>query len=121
LAFLHNAAGGEARVAVELNVLPLGTGEGLEASQPAGFGIAAVYPNPFNSLATIRFELSRTTYHHLKVYDLNGREVVVLFEGWGKSGRHSLAFNSTRLPSGIYIIRLVTPEAVDSRKVALVK
>ncbi len=67
-----------------------------------GISLSA-YPNPFNPSTTISFELTEATDVTLKVYDLLGREVSTLVNGWLSAQTHSYLFDASNLSSGIYI------------------
>ena len=78
-------------------------GEGV-GSQPSGFGLS-VYPNPFNSTAVVSCRLSVDGWVKVGLYDLNGRLVQTLAEGWMEAGQHSLLLDGDGFSSGVYIIR----------------
>lgn len=78
-------------------------------------------PNPFNPSTVIRYQLTDTENTHLAIYDVLGREVVVLVNGTQSAGIHHIAFDATGLASGVYLYRLRTPTASYSRKMHLVK
>lgn len=88
---------------------------------PSGFSLSQNYPNPFNPLTTINYVLEENSRVILRVYDLLGREVQTLFSGVQNKGKHSVEFNASRLPSGIYFYRLETPKSVISRKMTVLK
>lgn len=63
-------------------------------------------PNPFRDNATILVETEEATPLQVKVYDVLGREVATLIEGYVSGGRHSAVFQAGTLPSGLYFCRL---------------
>ena len=69
----------------------------------------------------IRFTLPVSEYVTLKVYDLQGREVVSLLEDWKDAGVHSIEFDARRLPSGVYFYKLQTEHITDMKKLLLMK
>ncbi|MFB0516681.1 MAG: FlgD immunoglobulin-like domain containing protein [Candidatus Neomarinimicrobiota bacterium] len=84
------------------------------------------YPNPFNPETTIQFELPAASNVSVMVYDLAGREVIRLVDGYMEPGYHQTQWNGRNasgqnFPSGIYIARLVTPEYTRSIKMLLLK
>lgn len=84
------------------------------------------FPNPFNPTTTIRFELPKASEVYLVVYDLMGREVTRLKEEKMPAGYHQVRWNGRdrygrNLASGIYIVRLATPEYTHSIKTMLLK
>ncbi|MGD9486968.1 MAG: T9SS type A sorting domain-containing protein [Calditrichaceae bacterium] len=79
------------------------------------------YPNPFNPATAIRFELSAAGTVSLKVYDLLGKEVRTLVNGWIASGAHEVLFDGSNLASGVYFYRLETKDYSQMRKMLLVR
>ena len=101
---------------------------GDSTSTPAADGQLVIqsYPNPFNPSSTIRFTLPEEGQVTLKVYDLMGREVATLVNGYIEPGYHQVVWNGKTasghdVPTGIYIARLITPAATMSIKLVLLK
>jgi len=88
---------------------------------PVEYGLASIYPNPFNSVTTIKFGADRAEHVRLAVYDISGREVVCLFDGMPRRGYHRLSWQADTVPTGVYLLRLESPGRSDIAKVALVK
>jgi hypothetical protein len=93
--------------------------EALE--QPAVFSLGAAWPNPFNPVTNLRFQLPETAPASLRVYDLMGREVAVLASGILAGGEHHLSFDATGLASGVYIARLQSGTYSAATRLLLVK
>ena len=68
------------------------------------------YPNPFRSETTITYNLPEPGEVHVAVYDLMGRMVERLIDGWQPQGQMELVFNATELPSGVYVVELRTAQ-----------
>jgi pectate lyase len=65
------------------------------------------YPNPFNPVTTIQFSVPQDGHASLKVYNMLGQEVAILFSGIAKSGHYiPVKFDGSRYASGIYFARL---------------
>jgi hypothetical protein len=79
------------------------------------------YPNPFNPTTTIAFDLAEAGQVSLKVYDIMGREVAVLANGYLPAGRHRLVFDAQGLPSGLYMFKLTAGNFSDMKKMVLLK
>jgi hypothetical protein len=79
------------------------------------------YPNPFNPITTISYMLPQSTYVSINVYDRLGRQVVTLVDQNQDAGEHSVDFNASEYPSGIYFYRIKTPEKTEVRKMLLTK
>jgi hypothetical protein len=94
--------------------------------QPSGIALLANYPNPFNPVTQIPFELPGQSRVHLAVYDVLGRQVAVLADRVYASGRHEVSLDASGLSSGVYVVRMTaTPEQGHprrfSRQIMLVK
>lgn len=79
------------------------------------------YPNPFNPITTIRFELPKASRVSLKVYDILGREVATLLDGFSEAGEKSVEFRASNFATGVYFYRLVAGEFVETKKLMLLK
>ncbi len=78
-------------------------------------------PNPFNPTTTINFELSEYGNVRLAVYDVLGREVVLLADAPYEAGAHALTFNAADLPTGLYFARLSALGQTKLHRMLLVK
>lgn len=92
-------------------------GQGL--SEP--FALAQNFPNPFNPKTSIDVELFRDSEISVIVYNLEGKEVAVIFEGNLSKGRHKFSFDGGELPSGVYICSVTTPDFTQTTKMILTK
>jgi fibronectin type 3 domain-containing protein len=93
---------------------------------PDEFKLHQAYPNPFNPVSTIRYNIPQSSDVSLIVYDMLGREVERLAEGYIEPGYHKVQWDGRNaggreVPSGIYIARLVTPGYSKSIKMVLLK
>jgi thermitase len=79
------------------------------------------YPNPFNPTTKISFALKESAKVSLKVYDILGKEVANLADGYYEAGKYVATFDGSKLTSGIYFYRLTTPTATIAKKMMLVK
>jgi hypothetical protein len=81
------------------------------------------YPNPFNPGTSIAFRTAGpgTSRVRLGVYDLLGREVALLVDEPKNSGEYAVRFDGSHLASGLYIYRLAVDDAVEVRKMLLLK
>lgn len=79
------------------------------------------YPNPFNPTTKIRFELPKSSFVELKVYNSLGKEVDVLVNEKLSAGVFEKTFNASKLTSGVYFYKLITDEFVETKKMLLVK
>jgi len=85
----------------------------------ADFILQPNYPNPFNPSTRIRFGLPSSHFVTLKVYDVLGREVAVLLEGFKSGGVHEVTFEAASLRSGLYLLRMAAGGFVKTHKMLL--
>lgn len=88
---------------------------------PTVTGLHQNYPNPFNPSTTITYDLARSSFVTLKVYDLLGREVAVLVQGEQEAGTQSVRFDGVQNANGIYFYMLELPGYREVRRMVLLK
>ncbi len=88
---------------------------------PSSFGIASVFPNPFNPVTQVDISLPQADHVMVEVLDILGRRVALLQDGLMQAGTHSLTFNGAELASGTYFVRLSGHQATDVSKILLLK
>ena len=89
--------------------------------QPEKFELWQNYPNPFNPLTNIDFALPQGSMVTLEVFNIVGERTAVLYEGYMKAGFHSLVWNASELPSGVYFYRLDAGSIRVVKKCVLLK
>jgi hypothetical protein len=85
------------------------------------YSLSQNYPNPFNPTTTISYSLPVSSWVTLKVFDILGREATVLVEGSKEAGTHSIEFDASNLPSGIYFYTLTSVNFTATRKLIFLK
>ncbi len=90
-------------------------------SLPTEFALHQNFPNPFNPLTVIRYQLSVQSFVSLRIYNTLGEEVATLVNEFQDAGFKSIRYDASTLPSGIYSYRLVAGEFSSVRKMLLVK
>jgi photosystem II stability/assembly factor-like uncharacterized protein len=88
---------------------------------PRAIQLAQNYPNPFNPLTTITYEIAQPGVARLEVFDLLGRRVAVLVDGFQHAGAHEVRFEANDLPSGMYVYRLRAGSESASGRMILMK
>lgn len=79
------------------------------------------YPNPFNPVTTINYSVKNSGFVTLNVYDILGTEVATLVDAFKQAGGHSVLFDASELPSGIYFYRLTSENYNQTRKMILLR
>lgn len=88
---------------------------------PTEFGLGQNYPNPFNAATVISFSLRESGRVTLEVYNIAGKKVATLVDGWQSAGEHHALFEASAFASGIYFYRLQAENAVQTKKIILMK
>jgi len=87
----------------------------------SGFSLHPNYPNPFNAETNIEFTVPVAEYVSLRVFDILGREVALLYEGRLPAGIHRVRWSASRIPSGVYLLRMSTQHGTQARKMILMR
>ncbi len=99
--------------------------EAVERDLPLVAWARKPWPNPFNPLVNARFALSRGAPVQADVYDLTGRKVAVLADGWFEAGDHAVQWDGRKagrpVGAGVYLLRISTPGNILLHKVMLIK
>ncbi|MCX6600359.1 MAG: proprotein convertase P-domain-containing protein [bacterium] len=99
---------------------PVSVGGGGEAA-PRALTFYGCSPNPFNARTEFRFDLAKSGRVRLAIFDLLGREVALVEDGWLAAGFHRVSFAAADLPSGLYFARLTSARASQVKKMILLK
>ena len=95
--------------------------ESIEIGVPDKFDLAQNYPNPFNPATVISYQLPVSGMVSLKVYNVIGQQVAELVNEVKQAGVHTVEFDASNLPSGVYLYRLNTGNFTSTRKMMLIK
>jgi hypothetical protein len=95
----------------------------VEASgaMPTVFALHPNYPNPFNPSTIVTYDVPAQSTVSIMLYDVTGRLIDVLAEGSVPAGSHTVTVDATGLPSGLYIVRMVTDDGVFERTITLLR
>jgi hypothetical protein len=100
--------------------------DGGGSSPPSRAPSLEVYPNSFNPVTQIAYELDEPGRIEIRVYDLLGRRIKTVLDGRVSSKRGSVAWDGRdadgrTMPTGIYLVGLETEAGVTARKVSLIR
>ena len=98
----------------------------VEEDLPFDFELGQSYPNPANPSANIEFALPYDGETRLEVFDILGRRVRTLVDGFRMAGRQTVTWdgrdaNGNEVGSGVYLYRLVFDQSVQTKKLILLK
>jgi hypothetical protein len=93
---------------------------------PARYALGQNYPNPFNPTTTIHFELPEDAHTRIAIYDLLGREIVLLENRPFNAGYHQVVWQGrdkygNAIPSGMYFYRMEANGFSSTRKMVFLK
>ena len=81
-----------------------------DASLPEEFALYNNYPNPFNPVTNIAFDLPEATEVVLEIYNISGQKVAELLNSYQSEGTKEIIWNADGLASGIYYIQILSLE-----------
>ena len=105
----------------ERRLKPSGLVNAIYQSGIHTFKLSKVYPNPFNPTTDVTFTIPEDNYVRLSAYNINGQEVAVIHDGYQNLGEHSYTWDASMLPSGMYYIKLIAGNHVETMKAVLMK
>ncbi len=79
------------------------------------------YPNPFNPTTRIDYSIPNAGHVTLKIHNVLGQEVALLFSGFQYAGNYSTMFDGSKFSSGVYFYRLQTGTTQLTKKLLLIK
>lgn len=92
-----------------------------EEEVPNSIELRPNYPNPFNPSTNINFYIPEERSVRVGVYNIVGQQVALLLDDVVQQGEHSLLWDASDKPSGIYIVQLETGSRIFTRKITLIK
>ena len=92
-----------------------------EVTIPNNYSIYSIYPNPFNPVTKITYGLREYSNVKIAIFDLTGKKVATLINKIQSSGYHSIDWNADNHASGIYFIKMITDEYINTKKIILFK
>ena len=111
---------------IQLRIIGEGTptpvsNEEYVSKAPESFRLYQNYPNPFNPSTTITFDVARNSHIQLQIFDATGRIIKTLVSESKTPGNYSINWDAGSLSSGMYFLRLTSPESSLTQKMLLIK
>ena len=88
---------------------------------PGTYTLFQNYPNPFNPCTKINWQMAARNQVTLKVYDVLGNEIATIVNEEKEAGYHSINFNASELPSGVYFYQLKAGSFIETKKMLLLR
>jgi len=89
--------------------------------QPIAYGISDAYPNPFNPVTSFEYTLEKDGMVQVAIYDISGRMVSELVNGYQSAGSYPVVWDANELSSGVYIVNMIAGEFTTVQKIMLIK
>ncbi|RKY55519.1 MAG: glycoside hydrolase, partial [Candidatus Neomarinimicrobiota bacterium] len=79
------------------------------------------YPNPFNLITSISYNIPEISRVKISIYDISGRFIYTLVDQQRNPGRYSIYWDASTASSGIYICRFKANNFIQTKKMVLIK
>jgi|GEM_PF-466656 hypothetical protein len=79
------------------------------------------YPNPFNSVTIIKYDLAVDGFTKVSVFDILGRLIASIVNGYQPAGSYEVAWDAANLSTGVYFLKIATVDYTASQKLVLMK
>ncbi len=91
------------------------------SGHPIGFILHPNYPNPFNPVTTIAYELGAAVQVTLEIYNTMGQRLLILVDASQPAGRHELRLDARNFASGVYFCRFQAGRFIETNKLLILK
>ena len=88
---------------------------------PMAMSLGTAYPNPFNPVTSFEYNIPVDGMVKVAVYDISGRQVAELVNGYMSAGSYPITWNANDLSSGVYMVHMISGEFSTVQKVMLIK
>ncbi len=92
-----------------------------KAPIPNELTITSLYPNPFNPVLHINFDVAWSGITQVNILDISGSHIETIHSGFIQSGSHELSWNAEFMPSGVYLVSMKSDDKTMTEKVVLLK
>ena len=88
---------------------------------PSEYRLLDAYPNPFNPVTKISFQLPKSEFIKLEIFDITGKLIETLLNKSLNSGKYSITWNAANKSSSVYFYRLTSDGFSETKKLILLK
>jgi len=99
---------------------PIGINQ-VSTEIPREYKLMQNYPNPFNPATNVKYQIAKTGFVSIKIYDVLGKEIEILINDKQDAGTYELTFDGSKLASGIYFYKISVGDFTQTRKMILLK
>lgn len=95
--------------------------QNTSAEVPASYKIYQNFPNPFNPVTNIKFDIPKSSNTKVIIYDVLGKEAAVLVNEFLNPGSYNVTWNGSNFSSGQYFYRIESGDFSETKKLMLIK
>ncbi len=106
---------------IEIYGIPETTNVNIHTVLPSNYSLSQNFPNPFNPSTEISYEIPKTSYVNIAVYNLLGQKIENLVNEQKPAGRYKVIFNASKLSSGVYFYSIHAGDFIMTKKMILLK
>jgi flagellar hook assembly protein FlgD len=93
---------------------------------PTVYALEQNFPNPFNPSTTLQFDLPQQGQVKIFIYNILGKEIAEITNGFYSAGTHQVAWNGrtnagVQVSSGVYFVRVKAGSFIGIKKIVLMK
>jgi hypothetical protein len=103
-----------------LSIVPTGI-QSNNNEIPRVYALYQNFPNPFNPVTNISFDLPKVSFTKLTIYDVLGKEIAVVVNDILAAGKYKIDWNSDNFASGIYFYKIEAGSFIDRKKMVVLK
>lgn len=95
------------------------TNVGINETADLGFAVRQNYPNPFSNQTVIEYALNTPANVNLEIFDITGKSVAVVNEGFKNVGNHKVEIDGSNLKNGVYYYTFRTEAGQTTKKMLI--
>jgi photosystem II stability/assembly factor-like uncharacterized protein len=88
---------------------------------PSSFSLSQNYPNPFNPSTMIKFDIPKSSFVKIKVFDITGKEIETLVNEQLQPGTYETDWNASSFSSGVYFYKITAESYTETKRMLIVK
>ncbi|MCU0371684.1 MAG: YCF48-related protein [Ignavibacteria bacterium] len=88
---------------------------------PSEFRVYDAYPNPFNPVTKVKFDVPKSSSVRIMIFDITGRQIDNIYNGNLSAGTFEYTWDANKFNSGVYIFRVISNDFTASKKLVLLK
>lgn len=118
---INMMTGGLYKLSINYSVVTEINENTISAIAPKDFKLYQNFPNPFNPVTRIKFDLPKSNFVKIVIYDNVGRELRTLLNEFRNSGSYEINFDAGNLSTGVYFYKLSTDGFQETKRMVLIK